>query len=62
MTGEDSVFEVKTMHIQHTCLQVHHIEHQQASVKFIASQIQAKIKDQPSYCPTDIVKDICREQ
>src|SRR5271169_3635530 len=59
--GESPCFEVKTMHAQHTCLGIHHLGHRQASAKFISSQIQAKINDQPSYRPKDIVKDIRRE-
>jgi hypothetical protein len=49
------------MHDQHTCLGIHHLRHRQASAKFIGSQIQAKINDQSSYRPKDIMKDIRRE-
>lgn len=62
VSGEDSIFEVKTMHAQHTCLRIHHSGHRQASAKFIAFQIQIKINEQPSYRPKDIVGDLRRQQ
>lgn len=60
--ANDSHFQVKTMNPQHTCLGVHHLGHRQASAKFIGNQIQAKINDQPSYKPKNIIQDIRREK
>jgi hypothetical protein len=59
--GDDSSFQVKTLHAEHNCLGVHHLGHRQASAKFIGEQIQAKVNDTSSYRPVSIKHDIRRE-
>ena len=59
--GDDSSFQVKTLHAEHNCLGVHHLRHHQASAKFIGEHIQAKVNDTSSYHQVSIKHDIYRE-
>ena len=57
----EECFEIKTMHDEHNYLNIQHLDHYQASIIFIAAQIQGKIRDCPSYYSKDIQYDIRRE-
>ena len=59
--AEGGYFEIKTIKGEHNCFGVHHLGHRQASAKFIANQIQTKLRDQPKYSGKDIQHDIRRE-
>ena len=45
----------------HTCNGVFHGNYRQVQARFIAQQFIAKLRDQPSYRPIDMQKDIQRE-
>jgi MuDR family transposase len=55
-----SFCRIKTYNDEHTCFGLNHIGHAQASSAFIANQIAEKVKEQPTYRPVDIVKDVHR--
>src|SRR5438477_7844449 len=46
---------------EHRCFSVLHPGHHQASATFLKTQIQAKLRDQPLYCPKDIQNNLRRE-
>src|SRR5579859_193383 len=54
-------FEIKTIKGQHRCFGVQHLGHRQASGRFIAEQVQAKLHDQPKYRAKDIMHDMRRD-
>jgi len=58
---EEPFFRVKTMTNEHRCIGVMHLGHHQVSATFLGAQIQAKLRDQPSYRPKDIQNDIRRD-
>ena len=45
----------------HTCSGLFHGKHPQAPARFLAQQFLSKLRDQPSYRPSDMRKDIKRE-
>ena len=55
------LFRIKTYQSEHSCFGINHQGHAQASRAFVAKQIADKLKEQPSYRPVDIVKDVQRE-
>jgi MuDR family transposase len=57
----DSFFQVKTMNVKHNCMKIYHLEHRQASAKFVNKQIQAKLNDNFFYCLVDIKQNMRRE-
>ena len=57
----DSHFEIKTIKGEHSCFGIQHLGHRQASAKFIAEQVQAKLHDQLKYCAKDIMYDMHRD-
>lgn len=60
-SAKEGYFEIKTITGEHKCFGVQHLGHRQASARFIADQIQKKLRDQPKYCAKDIQNDIRRE-
>ena len=58
---EEPFFRVQKMANEHHCVGVLHRGHSQASATFVGAQIQAKLRDQPSYRLKDIQKDIHRD-
>jgi hypothetical protein len=56
-----SLFRIKTYKSEHSCFGINHQGHAQASGAFIAKQIADRLKEQPSYRPIDIVKDVQRQ-
>ena len=59
--GASSICRIKTYNDEHTCFGLNHVGHAQASRSYIASQIADRLKEQPSYRPVDIAKDIHRD-
>ncbi|CAN6439453.1 unnamed protein product [Victoria cruziana] len=53
-------FTIRTIHSQHTCEGITHLGHQQASVGWVASSMEERLRDNPSYKPKDILEDIHR--
>ena len=43
--AKDGYFEIKTIKGEHRCFSVQYLGHRQASAKFIAEQVQAKLHD-----------------
>src|SRR5437667_2391896 len=60
-TDDSKLIEIKTVDATHTCFGNTHASHKQAMSDFIAEAIQAKLQEQPSYRPTDIIKDMRRD-
>jgi len=56
-----SPFRIKTYESEHACFGINHQGHAQASKAFLAKHIADKLKEQPSYRPVDIVRDVQRE-
>ena len=55
------MFRIRTYHSEHNCIGLIHDGHAQATTAFLASKLSEKIKEQPSYRPVDMVKDIQRD-
>ncbi|KAF3789001.1 hypothetical protein EJ110_NYTH19800 [Nymphaea thermarum] len=53
-------FTIRTIHAQHTCEGITHLGHQQASVGWVASSMEDRLRENPSYKPKDILEDIHR--
>jgi len=51
-------FPIKTFNSKHSCFGFNHGGNKQAIAALIASKIAGKLKDQPNYCPSDIVIDM----
>ena len=60
--GSTQQVEVRTLTDQHTCLAMPDLRNKHASASFVSDIIKAKLVDQPNYRPTDVVKDLRREQ
>jgi MuDR family transposase len=56
-----SFCRVRTYNDNHTCFGLNHIGHAQASLAFIGKHIAERLKDQPTYRPVDIIKDVHRD-
>ena len=56
-----SIYRIKTYEPEHSCFGLSHQGHSNASKAFLTRQISEKIKEQPSYRSTDIVKDVQRD-
>jgi len=59
--AKTSLYRIKTYQTEHSCFGLNHPGHSQVSRTFIAKQIAERVKDQPSYRPKDIVKDVQRD-
>ena len=53
-----SLFRIKTYKSEHSCFGINHQGHAQARKAFIDKQIADKLKNEPSYRPVDIVKNV----
>lgn len=53
-----SVFRIRKYMEKHDCFGLNHRGHIQATETFIANKIKEKLKEQPLYCPADVVHDI----
>ena len=42
----------------YTCMAINHLRHAQASVTAISSKIVNKLREQPRYCPKEILQDM----
>ena len=58
---ENPFFRINTMNSQHSCFGVLRLGHRQATATLLSTQIQAKLRDSPSYRPKDIQQDIRHE-
>jgi hypothetical protein len=56
-----SIYPMKTYTPEHKCFGIHHTTHAYADYAFFADKIADKVKEQPSYRPVDIARDIQRE-
>ena len=57
----DDYFNIETIKGERRYFSVQHLGHRQASAKFIAEQVQAKLHDQPKYRAKDIMHDMRRD-
>ncbi|CAL1382853.1 unnamed protein product [Linum trigynum] len=53
-------FTIRTIHESHTCGGISHLGHQQASVQWVASSVEQRLRDNPNYKPKEILEDIHR--
>ncbi|KAG9446180.1 hypothetical protein H6P81_012308 [Aristolochia fimbriata] len=51
-------FSIRTLHGEHTCEGVRDHHHQQASVTWVARSVETRLRADPQYKPTDILRDI----
>jgi hypothetical protein len=54
--------EIRTLNEEHTCNGVRHAHHRQAGAAMIASAIEGRVHDLPSYRPRDVRRDVRQEQ
>ncbi|KAL3623289.1 hypothetical protein CASFOL_032105 [Castilleja foliolosa] len=53
-------FTIRTIVDNHTCGGIQHLGHQQASVQWVASSVEQRIRENPNYKPKEILEDIHR--
>ncbi|KAK3031668.1 hypothetical protein RJ639_035036 [Escallonia herrerae] len=53
-------FTIRTIHSQHTCGGIAHLGHQQASVQWVASSVEQRLKENPQCKPKEILEEIHR--
>ena len=56
--GKTPAFQIKTLHSDHSCYRINHSGNNAATATFVAKYVAENLKQQPDYCPIDIVKDI----
>ena len=56
--GDITIVEIKTLISEHTCNGIHTAHHRQASASFVSSVIEGRLRDQPSYRPAEVLRDI----
>jgi hypothetical protein len=60
--GGSNIVEIKTLTSEHTCNGVRTSRHNQAGASMVSAAIQGRVRDQPSYRPVEVVRDVLREQ
>lgn len=53
-------FTIRTIHDTHTCGGINHLGHQQASVQWVASSMEQRLRENPNYKPKEILEEIHR--
>ncbi|XP_010519970.1 PREDICTED: uncharacterized protein LOC104799254 [Tarenaya hassleriana] len=53
-------FTIRTIHESHTCGGISHLGHQQASVQWVASSVEQRLRENPNYKPKEILEEIHR--
>lgn len=53
-------FTIRTIHETHTCGGITHLGHQQASVQWVASSVEQRLRENPNYKPKEILEEIHR--
>ncbi|KAL9261041.1 hypothetical protein AKJ16_DCAP10534 [Drosera capensis] len=53
-------FTIRTLHESHTCGGIAHLGHQQASVQWVASSVERRLKENPNCKPKEILEEIHR--
>jgi hypothetical protein len=53
-------FTIRTIHESHTCGGISHLGHQQASVQWVASSVEQRLKENPNCKPKEILEEIHR--
>ncbi|KAG0496064.1 hypothetical protein HPP92_000755 [Vanilla planifolia] len=53
-------FTIRTINENHTCVGINHLGHQQASVQWVASSVEERLRENPHYKPKEILEEIHR--
>nr|KYP71783.1 hypothetical protein KK1_011056 [Cajanus cajan] len=53
-------FTIRTIHESHTCGGISHLGHQQASVQWVASSVEQRLRENPNCKPKEILEEIHR--
>lgn len=53
-------FTIRTIHESHNCSGINHLGHQQASVQWVASSVEERLRENPHYKPKEILEEIHR--
>ncbi|KAL3629927.1 hypothetical protein CASFOL_026239 [Castilleja foliolosa] len=53
-------FTIRTIVDNHTCGGIQHLGHQQASVQWVASSVEQRLRENPNYKPKEILEEIHR--
>lgn len=53
-------FTIRTVHGSHTCGGIAHLGHQQASVQWVASNVEQRLRENPNCKPKEILEEIHR--
>ncbi|KAJ6801004.1 uncharacterized protein M6B38_199310 [Iris pallida] len=54
------IFTIRTIQETHTCNGINHLGHQQASVQWVASSVEERLRENPHYKPKEILEEIHR--
>ena len=58
---KSSIFQIRKLNVDHSCFGLQHNGNQEATYVFLAEYLGEKLKDNPRYCPVDIVSDVKRD-
>ncbi|CAD5322070.1 MULE transposase domain [Arabidopsis thaliana x Arabidopsis arenosa] len=53
-------FTIRTIHESHSCGGINHLGHQQASVQWVASSVEQRLRENPNCKPKEILEEIHR--
>ncbi|WZZ30030.1 hypothetical protein YC2023_013431 [Brassica napus] len=53
-------FTIRTIHESHTCGGINHLGHQQASVQWVATSVEQRLRENPNCKPKEILEEIHR--
>lgn len=53
-------FTIRTIHESHSCGGISHLGHQQASVQWVATSVEQRLRENPNYKPKEILEEIHR--
>jgi hypothetical protein len=51
-------FSIRTIHDTHSCVGINHLGHQQASVQWVASTVEERLRENPQCKPKEILEEI----
>ncbi|KAL6847051.1 hypothetical protein ACP4OV_022904 [Aristida adscensionis] len=51
-------FSIRTIHDNHTCMGINHLGHQQASVQWVATTVEERLRENPHCKPKEILEEI----
>ena len=55
---KSSIFRIRRLSADHSCFGLQHTGNQEATYAFLAEYLSERLKDNPAYCPVEIMSDV----